>query len=189
MHIIFLIALFMIFLSIPALLLYVALYVLSKYYMTSLSLEYCGFLKFKNINFYIDTDSYFIYVHIDYFHIFLIWLKVRINIKGLKSTLTLKTNYSSLVQTKPINKYEFADSFVIRKQDKSNKNYGILHEIKEKFNKMLYDKYIKLFINESESDSKSNDNKNNDDCIDNNNINGEEKCEKEKNHKFKIKEN
>ena len=153
MHIIFIISSLIILLCIPALLIYLVLYILSKYYMTSLSLEYCGFFKFKNINFYIDTESYFIYVHIDYFHIFLIWLKLRINIKGLKSSLTLKTNFSSLVRTKPINKYEFTDSFVIRKQDTSNKNYGILHEIKEKFNKILYEKYIKPFIIESEKDN------------------------------------
>ena len=178
MHIIFIIAFFMILLSIPALLLYIALYILSKYYMTTLSLEYCGFLKFKNINFYLDTEYYFIYVHIDYFHIFLIWLKLRINIKGLKTTLTLKTNYSSLVKTKPINKYDFTDSFVIRKQDSSNKNYGILHEIKEKFNKILFEKYIKTFIIESEQENKTNNNNNN---------NNQNASKKENKHKFKIK--
>ena len=176
MHFIFIIAFFMILLSIPALLLYIALYILSKYYMTTLSLEYCGFLKFKNINFYLDTEYYFIYVHIDYFHIFLIWLKLRINIKGLKSTLTLKTNYSSLVKTKPINKYDFTDSFVIRKQDTSNKNYGILHEIKEKFNKILFEKYIKTFIIESEQENKANATNSN-----------QNTSNKEYKHKFKIK--
>ena len=160
MNFLFIVAFCLILLSIPALLIYIALYILSKYYITSLSLEYCGFLKFKNINFYIDTDSYFFYFHIDYFHIFLIWLKFRINLKGLKSTLTLKTNLSSLVKTKPINKYEFADSFIIRKQDISNKNFGILHEIKEKFNKILFEKYIKSFIYESENDNNE-DNKEN----------------------------
>ena len=80
----------------------------------------------------------------------MLWLKFRINIKGFKSTLTLKTNFSSLVKIKPINQYDFADSFIIRKQDTSNKNYGILHEIKDKFNKILYDKYIKPFIEENE---------------------------------------
>ena len=177
----------MIILSIPALLLYIALYLLSKYYMTSLSLEYCGFLKFKNINFYIDTESYFIYVHIDYFHIFLIWLKLRIIIRGLQSTLTLKTNFSSLVKTKPINKYDFTDSFVIRKQDKSNKNYGILHEIKEKFNKILYEKYIKLFVIESEAENKSNNENNLDNKNENGNDNENEILSKENNHKFRIK--
>jgi hypothetical protein len=117
------------------------------------------FLNLKIIFLY-RAESYFIYVHIDYFHIFLIWLKLRINIKGLKSSLTLKTNFSSLVKTKPINKYEFTDSFVIRKQDTSNKNYGILHEIKEKFNKILYEKYIKPFIIESEKDNEINNNNN-----------------------------
>ena len=146
MKIIFIIAFFAILLSLPALLIYLALYILSKLYKTNLSLEYCGFLKFKNINFYYDTDSFFFYIHIDYFHIYLLWIKFRINIKGFKSTLTLKTKFSTLVKTKPINKYDFSDSFIIRKQDTSNKNYGILHEIKNKFNNILYDKYIKPFI-------------------------------------------
>ena len=156
--------------------------------MTSLSLEYCGFFKFKNINFYIDTESYFIYVHIDYFHIFLIWLKLRINIKGLKSSLTLKTNFSSLVKTKPINKYEFTDSFVIRKQDTSNKNYGILHEIKEKFNKILYEKYIKPFIIESEKDNEINNNNNiNNENNENNGNNGNNgNIKKKVKNKFKL---
>ena len=154
MQIIFILATFIILLSSPALLIYLALYILSKYFTTTLSLEYCGFLKFKNINFYYDCDSFFIYIHIDYFHIHLLWLKFRINIKGFKSTLTLKTQFSSLVRTKPINKYDFADSFIIRKQDTSNKNYGILHEIKEKFNKILYDKYIKPFIDETDKEKK-----------------------------------
>jgi len=185
MHIIFIIAFLIILLCIPALLIYLVLYILSKYYMTSLSLEYCGFLKFKNINFYIDTESYFIYVHIDYFHIFLIWLKLRINIKGLKSSLTLKTNFSSLVRTKPINKYEFTDSFVIRKQDTSNKNYGILHEIKEKFNKILYEKYIKPFIIESEKDNEINNNNNiNNENNENNGNNGNIK--KKVKNKFRL---
>ena len=148
MQIIFIIAFFIILLSSPALLIYIALYILSKYFTTTLSLEYCGFLKFKNINFYFDSDSFFFYIHIDYFHIYLLWLKFRINIKGFKSTLTLKTKFSSLVRTKPINKYDFADSFIIRKQDTSNKNYGILHEIKEKINKILYEKYINPFLDE-----------------------------------------
>ena len=154
MQMIFIIASFIILLSSPALLIYIALYILSKYFSTSLSLEYCGFLKFKNINFYFDCENFFIYIHIDYFHIYLLWLKFRINIKGFKSTLTLKTKFSSLVKTKPINKYDFADSFVIRKQDTSNKNYGILHEIKNKFNEILYAKYVKPFINESDKDKK-----------------------------------
>ena len=154
MQIIFVIASFIILLSSPALLIYIALYILSKYFSTSLSLEYCGFLKFKNINFYIDSDYFFFYIHIDYFHIYLLWLKFRINIKGLKSTLTLKTKNSSLVKTKPINKYDFVDSFIIRKQDSSNKNYGILHEIKNKFNEILFEKYIKPFMNESDKDKK-----------------------------------
>ena len=115
MQIIFIIASFIILLSSPALLIYIALYILSKYFSTSLSLEYCGFLKFKNINFYFDCENFFIYIHIDYFHIYLLWLKFRINIKGFKSTLTLKTNFSTLVKTKPINKYDFVDSFIIRK--------------------------------------------------------------------------
>ena len=156
MHIIFIIAFFMIVLSFPSLLIYLAIYILSKYFKISLSLEYCGFFKFKDINFYIDTETYFISFHIDYFHIFLIWLKLRISIQGLKSNLTLKTNYSSLVETKPINNYEFNNSFVIRKQDTSNKNYGILHEIKEKFNKILFEKYIKTFIIESNKQNKIN---------------------------------
>ena len=184
MHIIFILAFIIIILSIPAFLIYIALFILSKYYMTSLSLEYCGFLKFKNINFYIDTEYYFIYVHIDYFHIFLIWLKIRINIKGLKSTLTLKTNYSSLVKTKPINKYEFTDSFVIRKQDTANKNYGILHEIKEKFNKILFEKYIKPFIIESGQENNENINNLKKDI---NNINSINQDKKDKKYKFKMK--
>ncbi len=154
MQLIFIFATFIILLSSPALLIYLALYILSKYFTTTLSLEYCGFLKFKNINFYYDCDSYFIYIHIDYFHIHLLCLKFRINIKGFKSTLTLKTRFSSLVKTKPINKYDFADSFIIRKQDTSNKNYGILHEIKEKFNKLLCEKYIKPFIDETNKEKK-----------------------------------
>ena len=154
MKIIFIIATFIILLSSPALLIYLALYILSKYFTTTLTLEYCGFLKFKNINFYFDCDSFFFYIHIDYFHIYLLWLKFRMNIKGFKSTLTLKTRFSSLVKAKPINEYDFADSFVIRKQDTSNKNYGILHEIKDKFNKILYEKYIKPFIEVNEEGKK-----------------------------------
>ena len=155
MQIIFIIASFIILLSSPALLIYLALYILSKYFTTTLSLEYCGFLKFKNINFYFDSDSFFFYIHIDYFHIYLLWLKFRINIKGFKSTLTLKTKFSSLVRTKPINKYDFADSFIIRKQDTSNKNYGILHEIKEKINKILYEKYINPFLDEINTEKRT----------------------------------
>ena len=154
MRIIFLISFFIILLSSPALLIYFLLYILSKYFATTLSLEYCGFLKFKNINFYIDCDNFFFFIHIDYFHIYLLWLKFRINIKGFKSTLTLKTNFSSLVKIKPINQYDFADSFIIRKQDTSNKNYGLLHEIKEKFNKILCEKYIKCFINDCSETNK-----------------------------------
>ena len=156
MHIIFIIAIFIIIICSPALLIYLGLFILSKYFTTTFSLEYCGFLKFKNINFYFDCDSFFFYIHIDYFHIYLLWLKFRINIKGFKSTLTLKTNFSSLVKTKPINQYDFADSFIIRKQDTSNKNHGILHEIKDKFNKILYDKYIKPFLNEKDKENKIN---------------------------------
>ena len=154
MQIIFLIAFFIILLCSPALLIYLASYILSKYFTTNFSLEYCGFLKFKNINFYFDNDSFFFYIHIDYFHIYLLWLKFRINIKGFKSTLTLKTKFSSLVKTKPINKYDFVDSFIIRKQDTYNNNYGILHEIKNKFNKMIYDKYVKSFIDETNKEKK-----------------------------------
>ena len=157
MNIIFILSILIILLSIPALLLYLCLYILSKYYMTCLTLEYCGFLKFKNINFYIDTDDFFISIHIDYFHIFFIWLKLRFNIKGVKSTLTLKTKSSSLIKTKPINMYDFADSFVIKKGDSYNKNYESLHKIKEKFNKILFEKYIKYFIVESEKENKIDD--------------------------------
>ena len=163
MDIISLIAFLIILLSIPILLLHLALYILSNYFLTKLSFEYYGFLKFKNINFYIDTDSYFIYIHIDYFLIFFIWLKLRISIKGIKSTLTLKTNYSSLIKTKPINKYKFADSFIIKKNDTYNKNYGILNEIKDKFNKIILEKYINNFIielqNENNLDKNDNVNK------------------------------
>ena len=155
MNIIFIIAVFIILLSIPALLIYLSLYIFSRYYKISLTLEYCGFFKFKNINFYIDSESYFYFIHIDYFQIFLIWLKLRINVKGLKSTLMLKTQYSSLVKAKPMNKYEFNDSFVIRKQDTPNKNFGILYEIKEKFNKILYENYIKCFTAYSEDEEEN----------------------------------
>ena len=70
MNLIFTIAFIIILFSIPALIIYLFLYIISKYYKISLSLEYCGFLKFKNINFYLDKESYFIHFHIDYFHIF-----------------------------------------------------------------------------------------------------------------------
>ena len=149
MNIVFIFPILIILLSIPVLLLYLVLYTISKYYINSLYLEFCGFLKFRNINFYIDTESYFIFIHIDYFHIFFIWIKLRFNIKGLKSSFTLKTHSSSLIKTKPINNYEFANSFVIRKGDSYNKNYYILDEIKNKFNKILVEKYNKNLVFES----------------------------------------
>ena len=52
-----------------------------------------------------------------------------------------------------------------------------MHEIKEKFNKILFEKYIKTFIIESEQENKTN----------NNNNNNQNASKKENKHKFKIK--
>ena len=72
MNIIFILFIFIFIIIFPSIFLFCFLYLISKIFIKNLTFEYCGYFKYKNINFYINSLFYFINIHIDYFQLKLI---------------------------------------------------------------------------------------------------------------------
>ena len=149
MQFIFLISLIVLLISLPSVIIYILLIILSKTILKTLTFKQIGYLKYKDINFYIDNNFFFLGVHIDYFRIYLIWLRFRINPNGLKVTFTLKNHLSSSIKSSNINK-KSSDSFVIQRNTNPEKKTGILYDIKEKFFNIIKEKYIENHLNKEE---------------------------------------
>ena len=133
--------------SLPSIIIYLTLLILSKTLLKTLTFKKLGYLKYKDINFYVDNNYFFLRIHIDYFRIYLIWLRLRINPIGVKVSFNLKNKLSSLLKSNKLNKKN-SDSFIIqRNKNNSEKKNGILFEIKEKFFKIIKEKYINVHLN------------------------------------------
>ena len=153
MQICFLLAIFFLIISLPSIIIYLTLLILSRTLLKTLTFKKIGYLKYKNINFYIDNKFFFLRIHIDYFRIYLIWLRFRINPIGIKISFNLKNNLSSLLKSNRLNKRN-SDSFIIqRNQRNTEKKNGILFEIKEKFFKIIKEKYINFHLNNEQKKS------------------------------------
>ena len=127
---------------IPLLVIYLLLLYISKYHILTLQYKFSGFLTLSNISFTIDHKYFFLSFHLDYFQIYLIWLKCRIKIKGLKLACNLKES-KELVNNHKDNKTNvngFYDAFDIKKKS-DLKRQEFLKEIKEKFYTIIKEKY------------------------------------------------
>ena len=127
---------------IPLLVIYLLLLYISKYHILTLQYKFSGFLTLSNISFTIDHKYFFLSFHLDYFQIYLIWLKCRIKIKGLKLACNLKES-KELVNNNKDNKTNvngFYDAFDIKKKS-DLKRQEFLKEIKEKFYSIIKEKY------------------------------------------------
>ena len=118
MQICFLLAIFFLIISLPSIIIYLTLLILSRTLLKTLTFKKIGYLKYKNINFYIDNKFFFLRIHIDYFRIYLIWLRFRINPIGIKISFNLKNNLSSLLKSNRLNKRN-SDSFIIQRNQRS----------------------------------------------------------------------
>ena len=135
---------FVLLICLSSLCLYLFLFYLSKFLLTNLTYQMKGFFTFADINFCVDNEYFFFSFHADFFQIYLIWLRIRVRFYGLKTNFVIKNDKSILIKTKPINKYEFSESFIITRK-KSNKT-GFLSQLKEKFYQILKEQYINKHI-------------------------------------------
>ena len=148
MNIIFILFIFIFIIIFPSIFLFCFLYLISKIFIKNLTFEYCGYFKYKNINFYINSLFYFINIHIDYFQLKLIWIKFRIKIKGFKITINLKNDFLIFDNKKIIRK----NSFVIsRNNNINNENSGMLNEIKKQFYNIIEEKFIIEYLFKKEN--------------------------------------
>jgi hypothetical protein len=133
-------AILFIIICIPPILLILFIYYLSGNY--NFTFKVTGYLKFKDIHLTLETENMHLDVHVDIFQIYIIWLRLRVYIKGVKCTYKLKGKDLPFLR-KDISKSDFIDMFVIKKKEKSN-NYqlDLLEELKNKFFKILKEKYI-----------------------------------------------
>ena len=126
--------------SLPSMFLYLLLLYISKFHITNLTFQMKSFLTFSDINFYIDSQYFFFCFHADFIQIYLIWLRIRLRLGGVKVNYCIKNDKSSLIKTKPINKHEFSQSFIISR--KNSKKSGFLSKLKKKFFEILKKKFI-----------------------------------------------
>ena len=150
MNFIYILFIFIFIIIFPSIFLFCVLYLISKIFIKNFYFEYCGYFKYKNINFYINSPFYFINIHINYFQLKLIWLKFRIKIKGFKITINLKNNFLFDVNKKIIRK----NSFVITRNNNNNinnENSGMLNEIKKQFFNIIEEKFIIEYLFKKEN--------------------------------------
>ena len=111
MNIIFWFSILFILISLPALLVMLVLYILSKKYC--LTYKTVGYLNFKDINLFYENDFFFFNIKLDYFRIYLIWLRIRIHFGGILLNIKINSKALSYLKSKAINKAEFIDCFGI----------------------------------------------------------------------------
>jgi hypothetical protein len=111
MSIIFWLALVIMILSIPAIIFIIAFYLLSRKFHFDFKIE--GYLKFKNIIFFYESDAIQINFRLDTFQIYLIWFRCRVFLKGLVFNAILSNRTLLYLKSRPVNKAEFMDTFGI----------------------------------------------------------------------------
>jgi hypothetical protein len=67
-------------------------------------------MKFTNMHLTIDTDKYYLDIHLDIFQIYLIWFRLRIFLQGLKINYKLKNREIPFLK-REMSKSEFIDMF------------------------------------------------------------------------------
>jgi hypothetical protein len=95
-------------LSIPAVLLILVFYFISGKY--SFTFKVTGYLSFRDLRFILDTDQFHMELHIDAFKIYLIWLRVRVYLQGVKCTFKYKNKDVNFLK-KEMSKSDFIDMF------------------------------------------------------------------------------
>lgn len=109
MNIIFWFTIIFIIISIPALAVMLIMFITSKKY--NLTYKTVGYLRFENIHFYYQNDFVFFNLKVDYFQIYLIWLRFRIHFSGLLLNIKINSKALTYLKSKAINKGDFAESF------------------------------------------------------------------------------
>jgi hypothetical protein len=67
-------------------------------------------MSFRDLHFSLDTEQFYIEIHLDTFKIYLIWLRVRIYLHDLKCTVKLKNKEVQFLK-KEMSKSDFIDMF------------------------------------------------------------------------------
>ncbi len=109
MNILFWFSVIFITISIPALAVMMLLFIISKKY--HLTYKTVGYLKFEDIFFYYQNDFFFFNLKVDYFQIYLIWLRFRIHFSGLLLNIKINSKALTYLKSKAINKADFAESY------------------------------------------------------------------------------
>lgn len=73
----------------PCMILILIMYLLSKKFKFEFTVS--GLLKFRNINIEYENEYFFAILRVDLFHIYLIWFKLRIYLRGIFVNLILKS--------------------------------------------------------------------------------------------------
>ena len=113
MNLIFWSALIFLILTLPALILITAFYLISKKFY--FGFKVVGYLKFKDLIFLYENESIQINLKLENFQIYLIWLRCRIFFKGLVLNIVVNNRTLLFIKLKPVNKAEFMDTFGINK--------------------------------------------------------------------------
>lgn len=174
MSLVFNLAFIFILISLPPLLFIGFLYIASK--KINLSFKIVGYLKFREIMILYDSDFLYLNIKLDQFQIYLIWLRIRIFIEGLTINAVIKNKSLSYIKSKPVNKADFVESFVLKKNTNPQRNVQgggkrnstnfnenssfqtnqyldqpeFLRTIKEKFYQIIKEKYMTRHINSNQ---------------------------------------
>jgi len=109
MQLIFYLACFILLICLPSILITTLLYFISKKF--NFQYTTTGFLKYEKIMFYYDSEYFFLNLKLDCFHIYLIWLRVRVLFRGIIVTYVIKTKSLSFIKAKAVNKADFVETY------------------------------------------------------------------------------
>jgi hypothetical protein len=137
MNYLFIIATLVFFFLFPGVIFILALRFLRKRF--KLNYKIIGFLKLKDIIFIYENEEFFMKIQIDYFKVYLVWLRIRFYFRNLNIDYELKSNKINNIP----------DLIYLEGKKKNLKNEknpldetSIIQEIKQKLCEVIKEKYI-----------------------------------------------